>query len=71
MNGSIIETTCEDEVRQIARRKVRWIGIMGSAKDLIAALPGHSPSVVDRGPSVLWKARVLGLEDGEFQELRD
>ena len=68
MDGFIIETTCEGEGPQGGRRKVRWIGIMQSAKDFIAVLPGHSPSAVDRGPGVLWRAHVLGLTDGEFQE---
>ena len=51
------------------RKKVRWIGIMGSAKDLIAILPGESPSVVDRGSAVLWRAHALGLRAGEIREL--
>ena len=71
MTGYIIETNCENEGRTALRKKVRWIGIMKSAKEFIAVLPGHSPSVVDRGSAVLWSARSLGLSDGEFQEIKE
>ena len=66
MNGFIIDTTCEDRQARNGRRAVYWIGIMASAKDMIATLPGHSPSVVDRGRAVLAQARALGLKDGEY-----
>jgi hypothetical protein len=68
MNGFIIETTCPDPKTRGGQRAIRWIGIMKSAKDMISALPGHSPSVVDRGPGVLARARLLGLRNGEVQE---
>ena len=68
MNRYIIETTRENEKRTLKPQTVHWIGIMKSAKDMILVLPGHSPSVVDRGPGVLVRARLLGLQDGEFQE---
>ena len=71
MNGYIIETTSENEGRQGRRQKVRWIGIMGSVKDLIAILPGDHPSVLDRGSHVLWRAQTLGLRSGEFRELKE
>ena len=68
MNGYLIETTRENEKRTAKPQTVQWIGIMKSAKDMISVLPGHSPSVVDRGPGILVQARLLGLQDGEFQE---
>lgn len=71
MNGFIIETRCENEKAHGGQETVRWIGIMPSAKDMISVLPGHSPSVVDRGPDVLAGARLLGLADGEFRRFRD
>lgn len=71
MNGYIIETNCENEEPYGGRKKVRWIGIMQSAKDFIAVLPGHSPSVVDRGSAVLWRAQILGLSGGEFREINE
>ena len=70
MNGFIIETT-QDATAQDRRTATRWIGIAGSAADMIAMLPGYSPSVVDRGPEVLEHARLLGLKDGEFRKLPD
>ncbi|EYD75869.1 hypothetical protein Rumeso_02651 [Rubellimicrobium mesophilum DSM 19309] len=68
MNGFIIETRCEDAKARGGQRAIRWIGIMRSARDMIAVLPGHSPSVVDRGPGILARARFPGMQDGEFQE---
>ena len=68
MNGFIIETICEDRQARNGQKAVHWIGIMASAKDMIAALPGHSPSVVDRGRAVLAQARALGLKDGEYRQ---
>jgi hypothetical protein len=68
MNGYIIETTRENEKGTRGPQTVQWIGIRKSAKDMISVLPGHSPSVVDRGPGILVQARLLGLQDGEFQE---
>jgi hypothetical protein len=68
MNGYIIETTCEDRYALHGQKAVQWIGIMASAKNMIAALPGHSPSVIDRGRVVLAEARAYGLKDGEFQK---
>ena len=41
---------------------------MTSLKHMIAVLPDHSVSVVDRGPGSLARARVLGLKDGKFRE---
>lgn len=69
MNGFIIETTCANEKARGGQEAFRWIGIRESARDMISALPGHSPSVVDRGPAVLEHARDLGLKDSEFQRL--
>ena len=67
MNGFIIEM---DE--GTGRRKgAPWIGIARSAAELIAKLPGHSPSVVDRGPEVLALARGLGLNLGQFRRHYD
>ena len=68
MNGYIIETRRENETRTRGPQTVQWIGIRKSAKDMISVLPGHSPSVVDRGAGILVQARLLGLQDGEFQE---
>lgn len=68
MNGYIIETRCEDAKARGGQRAIRWIGIMRSAREMIAVLPGHSPSVVDRSPGVLARARLLGIQDGAFQE---
>ena len=68
MNGFIIETKFPDERARSGQRGVRWIGIAKSAKDITALLPGHSPSVVDRGAGILARARVLGVKDGEFRE---
>ena len=68
MNGYIIETTRENKSRPGGQESVRWIGVMRSARQMISVLSGHSPSVVDRGPGVLARARMLGLKEGEFQE---
>ena len=68
MNGFIIETRFPDEKVRGGKRGVRWIGIAKSAKDMISLPPGHSPSVVDRGPGVLTRARLLGVKEGEFRE---
>jgi hypothetical protein len=68
MNGYIIETRCEDAKARGGQRAVRWIGIMPSATAMISVLPGHSPSVIDRGPGVLARARYYGLQDGQVQE---
>jgi hypothetical protein len=70
MNGFIIETWHEDAKARGGQRATRWIGIATSARDLIALLPGHSPSVVNRGPGVLARAHLLGVWDGAFQEFR-
>ena len=70
MNGFIIETT--EVATDTGRRKItRWIGIAISAADMISRLPGHSPSVVDRGPKVLTRARDIGLRGGEFRSYYD
>lgn len=69
MNGFIIETS--NSAPGKGRSKLaRWIGIAEAAADLIALLPGHSPSVVDRGPEVLERALRLGLKLGEFRRHR-
>jgi hypothetical protein len=68
MNGFIIETRFPDEKARGGQRAVQWIGIATSARDMIALLPGHSPSVVDRGPGILARARLLGVKVGEFRE---
>ncbi len=68
MNGFIIETTRENERRPSGQEAVRWIGIRMSAKDIISVLPGRNPSVVDRGPGVLARVRLMGLKDGEVRE---
>ena len=70
MDGFIIETKVPDTKARSGHRVVRWIGIMVSARGMIAVLPGHSPSVLDRGPGVLAGARLLGVKDGEFRELK-
>ena len=70
MNGFIIETTGDGATGR-QQKAARWIGIATSAADMIAQLPGHSPSVVDRGPEVLKLARNFGLSDGEFTRYYD
>lgn len=67
MNGFIIET---DEGTG-PRKAALWIGVARSAAEMIAKLPGHSPSVVDRGPEVLTLALRLGLNLGEFRRHHD
>ena len=68
MNGFIIETKVPDEKARGGQRAVQWIGIAKSAKDMISLLSGHSPSVVDRGPGILARARLLGVRNGEVRE---
>ncbi len=70
MNGNISATTLSNE--DMARGEaVRWIGISLSAGSMIALFEGHSPSVVDRGPSVPGSAHATGLKDGEVQQIHD
>ena len=68
MNGYVIETKVpnEDMPRGVS---VHWIGVSSSARTMIARLEGHSPSVIDRGSTVLLRARFLGLRDGEVRQL--
>ncbi len=68
MNGYIIETRQDDDTARSGQRATQWIGIARSAREMISLLPGQSPSVVDRGPGVLARARFLGVQDGQFQE---
>lgn len=70
MNGFIIEMT-EDATGTTRRKTSQWIGIAYSASDMISRLPGHSPSVVDRGPEVMTLALDLGLIAGEIQIYHD
>lgn len=69
MNGYIVETICAHGDRQSGEEAVRWIGIFESAQNMIALLPGRRPSVVDRGPVVLARARSLGVRDHHFKRL--
>ncbi len=71
MNGFIIEVTREDETACGGQVAERWIGITATARAMILKLPGERPSVVDRGPVVLARARRLGLRDGEVRPLED
>jgi hypothetical protein len=71
MNGFIIEMTREDETARGGQVAERWIGISATARAMILKLPGERPSVVDRGPVVLARARRLGLRDGEVRPLED
>ncbi len=71
MNGFIIEMTREDETARGGQVAERWIGITATARAMILKLPGGRPSVVDRGPVVLARARRLGLSDGEVRQLQD
>jgi hypothetical protein len=68
VNGYVVEMI---EIRGKVRHPMRWIGIASSAAEMIAKLPGGSPSVVDRGQHVLAKARFIGLNLGDVQEHHD
>lgn len=69
MNGYIIEMSRPCEGDPSEQDLVYWIGIQASAQAMISALEGHSPSVVDRGPRVLERARAMGLKEGDIRQL--
>ena len=69
MNGFIIETTHPNPRVMGGQEVTHWIGIKRSVLQMIEAVPGRKPSVVDRGPEVLQRALEMGLKPNEVRQL--